>query len=153
MVLEMELGPDAHGEHVVACRQNGSAVRIIVAVASILALVATITTTASSKRSSLRSSLLSWNNFADDGAGVLGGQQHGVSEIITSCDADDPGMFVCVCKCKHVYQIVCMYLCIWTHTFTRSLSHAPTHTNSVHLSNFNERICKGAVGQQSELEE
>ena len=92
----MELGPDAHGEHVVARRQNGSAVRIIVAVASILALVATITTTASSKRSSLRSSLLSWNNFADDGAGVLGGQQHGVSEIITSCDADDPGMFVCM---------------------------------------------------------
>lgn len=34
--------------------------------------------------------LLSWSNFADDGSGVLGGQQHGVSMVIHSCDADDP---------------------------------------------------------------
>lgn len=34
--------------------------------------------------------LLSWSNAADDGAGVLGGQQHGVSMIIHTCDADDP---------------------------------------------------------------
>ena len=36
------------------------------------------------------SALLSWSNAADDGAGVLGGQQHGVTQTITSCDADDP---------------------------------------------------------------
>ena len=36
------------------------------------------------------SELLTWNNFADDGAGVTGGQQHGVAMRITSCDPDDP---------------------------------------------------------------
>jgi len=32
-----------------------------------------------------RNALLSWSNSADDGAGVLGGQQHGVSMIIHTC--------------------------------------------------------------------
>ena len=37
-----------------------------------------------------RDELLTWSNFADDGEGVLGGQQHGVAMTITSCDPDDP---------------------------------------------------------------
>ncbi len=38
--------------------------------------------------------LLSWSNAADDGSGVLGGQQHGVSMIIHTCGSP-PSTFWC----------------------------------------------------------
>ena len=34
--------------------------------------------------------LLSWSNEGDDGRGILHGTQHGATQIITSCDGDDP---------------------------------------------------------------
>lgn len=35
-------------------------------------------------------SLVTWSNEADDGRGVLHGTQHGITQSIESCDADDP---------------------------------------------------------------
>lgn len=36
------------------------------------------------------SALLSWSNSNDDGAGVNGGYQHGMTRTVWSCDPDDP---------------------------------------------------------------
>jgi hypothetical protein len=93
----MEPSPDAHAVHVIVagpqvCARRG-ALRTACATAAALALVAALAAGARGGRGGRRragDALLSWSNFADDGAGILGGQQHGVSEIITSCDADDP---------------------------------------------------------------
>ena len=68
------------------------ALRAACVAAAALALAAALVASAAGGAGRRRGgdALLSWSNFADDGSGVLGGQQHGVSEIITSCDADDP---------------------------------------------------------------
>ena len=65
--------------------------RLRVATVSVLvvALVGSVALLAG-KDAHSRTSLLSWSNANDDGAGVLGGQQHGVTRTIWSCDPDDP---------------------------------------------------------------
>ena len=82
------------------------------------------------------SELLSWSTANDDGSGVLGGQQHGVTQTITTCDGDDPActfqtspdgylhgkwltnintegkMEVCACVCVYVCVCVCSCVCV-----------------------------------------
>ena len=64
------------------------AVRALIAAALLIAAVAVVASVDS--RAAGQSQLLSWSTSFDDGAGVLGGQQHGVTQIIHTCDADDP---------------------------------------------------------------
>jgi hypothetical protein len=95
MAVPPELGPFAEVQVVAARRRPLHYVfRAVAASASVLALLATVVVigrkVADKSGSWGRGELLSWDNSYDDGRGVLGGQQHGVSEIITSCDADDP---------------------------------------------------------------
>jgi hypothetical protein len=63
-------------------------VRALIAAALLIAAVAVVASVGS--RAAGQSQLLSWSTSFDDGAGVLGGQQHGVTQIIHTCDADDP---------------------------------------------------------------
>jgi hypothetical protein len=63
-------------------------VRALIAAALLIAAVAVVASVDS--RAAGQSQLLSWSTSFDDGAGVLGGQQHGVTQIIHTCDADDP---------------------------------------------------------------
>ena len=62
--------------------------RALIAAALLIAAVAVVASVDS--RAAGQSQLLSWSTSFDDGAGVLGGQQHGVTQIIHTCDADDP---------------------------------------------------------------
>ena len=62
--------------------------RALIAAALLIAAVAVVASVGS--RAAGQSQLLSWSTSFDDGAGVLGGQQHGVTQIIHTCDADDP---------------------------------------------------------------
>jgi len=94
--MAWEPRPVAHAVHVVVagpgvCARRG-ALRATCVTAAALALVAALVAgyLGAGRQRKAGVALLSWSNFADDGAGILGGQQHGVSEIITSCDADDP---------------------------------------------------------------
>ena len=54
-------------------------------------------------RDELVSSLFSWSNDADDGVSVLHGEQHGVTRIISGCDADDPACTYHIAP-NHNYQ-------------------------------------------------
>ena len=149
MTVPSELYPASHEVVVATNRVGGHAqqpLRVVVVMAtSLLAVVAVVALAGGGAPG--KGALLSWNNYADDGAGILGGQQHGVSMVITSCDADGIKLSCATCSAcgGQAVEMLQLVVLLLTCFCIRHLSGRPC----VHVSNVEGRIQQGAVGNNA----